>query len=879
MNSSEIRRLFLDYFREKDHLVLPSFSLVPQSDPTLLLVGAGMAPLKAYFTGEKVPPHPRIATCQKCVRTPDIERVGFTSRHATFFEMLGNFSFGDYFKEGAIAMAWELMTEGYRFPEERLYVSIYQEDDEAFFIWRDQIGVPEEKIYRLGKEDNFWEIGLGPCGPCSEIYYDRGPEYGCGGPGCEVGCDCDRYLELWNLVFTQFNKEADGSYTTLENKNIDTGAGLERLAMVLQDVPTFFEIDTVAPLLQHFARKAGVTYGEDDEDDVSLRVITEHSRGVAFLVGDGIIPSNEGRGYVLRRILRRAARFAKLLGIEPPSLYEAMPLVAEHMGDEYPELRDKLEHIMRVVKIEEERFKETLAQGMDLLEQKVASLEKEGHTELSGEDAFKLYDTFGFPLDLTREILGEKGYAVDEEGFRQELEKQRERARAAQEEDEDESPVWQAAKGLSTEFVGYHTLESQAEVTAIVTPSGALQDEVDSQAEEGVCLVLNNTPFYPERGGQVGDKGFIHGPRGKARVVGALPGPDDAVLHQVRVEEGTLARGEQVEARVDEAQRSETARHHTATHLLHKALKEIVGEHVNQAGSLVSPSRLRFDLTHFSQLEEEELRRLEERVNELILANMPLEAFYTTLEEAQQMGAVALFDEKYGEKVRVVKIDDYSMELCGGTHVSATGEIGIFKIVNESGIGSGMRRIEALTGAEAYRYFQQQEEMLRRAASLLRVSPERLPDKLRELLDAQRQLQQKLKKLQQMDTRQHIEDLLQQTDYSIGVPVLSATVEAESMEDLRSYLDRLRDKLQSGIILLGTVNNGKVLLAAAVTRDLVEKGFHAGRLISEVARMTGGGGGGRPDMAQAGGKDPRKLPEALSSVVSIVKEQQEQQGQ
>lgn len=879
MKSSQIRAIFLDFFREKDHLVLPSFSLVPQNDPTLLLIGAGMAPFKPYFTGEKAPPHPRAATCQKCVRTPDIEKVGITSRHATFFEMLGNFSFGDYFKEEAIAWAWELVTEGYKLPENRLYVSIYEQDDEAFCIWRDKIGLPESRIYRLGKEDNFWEIGLGPCGPCSEIYYDLGPEHGCGRPSCQVGCDCDRYLELWNLVFTQYNKEADGSYQPLERKNIDTGAGLERLALVLQGVNNLFEIDTVRPLLDHFAAEAGLAYGEREESDISLRVITEHLRGITFMVADGIMPSNEGRGYVLRRILRRAVRHGKLLQLEGSFLSSAVPLVAELMGEAYPEINEKLDYIVRIVGLEEERFKETLDQGMEILEGHLASLLAKGENVLQGEAAFKLYDTFGFPLDLTKEILGEKGFLVDEKAFERCLEQQRERARAAldnRESGRNDVLLSSLVRGMNTEFVGYEVLSAEGEVLGIADLSrGELLGEVNAENNGGeLYLVLDQSPFYPEKGGQVGDTGVISSKDGTARVKNTLPGPGEQILHLVQIEKGVFRVGDRVSCQVNEKRRFDIARNHTSTHLLHRTLKDLLGEHVNQAGSLVAPDRLRFDFTHFSGLKAEEIEKIEETINTLLRDNLKVGTSYTKLDEALDMGAVALFDEKYANRVRLVRIGDYSLELCGGTHVQYTGEIGIFKILSEGGVGAGVRRIEALTGDGAFRYLAGRDEMLKSSSALLKTSPESLHEKLVELLESQKELQGKIKRFSQKLVKHQVEYILKQTDHSLGIPVLSAQVEAQSMEELREYLDRLRDRMDSGIILLGTQTDGKVLLAAAVTQDLVKKGFHAGKLIGEAARLTGGGGGGRPDMAQAGGKDPQQLPKALSRVIFLVQHQQ-----
>lgn len=868
MKSSDIRDLFLHFFKEKQHLILPSFPLVPQNDPTLLLIGAGMAPLKPYFTGEKQPPNRRIATCQKCVRTPDIEKVGITARHATFFEMLGNFSFGDYFKQEAISWAWELMTKGYRFPEERLYVSVYHEDEESFAIWRDIIGLPAAKIFRLGKKDNFWEIGTGPCGPCSEIYIDRGPRFGCGKAECSVGCDCDRYLELWNLVFTQFNREEDGSYTPLKQKNIDTGAGLERLAVALQGVSSLFEIDIVKPLLDYFADRTGILYGKDEKSDISLRVITEHLRSVAFMTADGIMPANEGRGYVLRRILRRAVRHGKLLGVEGPFLYEAVPLLVELMGKAYPELERNSAFIGMTIRREEERFRDTLGQGMALLEELADNLHEKMDKVLAGQDAFKLYDTFGFPLDLTKEIMAEKGFSVDEDGFNRALEEQRARARAAlaqtREKAEDIDLIAPLLPGKETPFLGYETMEAAGEVMEIIKGEGDM-----------VYLLLDRTPFYPEKGGQIGDTGEIAWNDGAASVTDTIAGPGGEILHLIRINSGTISRKAKVRAVVDEQRRQAIARNHTATHLLHRALKLVLGEHVNQAGSYVGEERLRFDFTHPAALTAEEIYRIETLVNDIVLKNYPVDAFCSSLPEALHMGATALFDEKYGETVRLVRIEDYSLELCGGTHVAFTGEIGMIKILHEGGVGAGMRRLEALTGTGTYRYISRNEQLLKEAVLQLKTSPESLNARLNELLDTQKELQRKVKSLQQQIGLARVESLLDHLDHTPGVPVLSAEVEAPDAETLRIYLDKLRDKIKSGVILLGAVTDGKVIFAAAVTDDLVKEGLHAGRLVTEVARITGGGGGGRPDMGQAGGKEPQKLAQALASATALVSGQRQ----
>ncbi|HHU30189.1 MAG TPA: alanine--tRNA ligase [Firmicutes bacterium] len=867
MLSKDIRATFLDFFQEKDHLVLPGFSLIPQNDPTLLLIGAGMAPLKPYFTGAKKPPHPRVATCQKCVRTPDIDNVGRSSRHATFFEMLGNFSFGDYFKKEAITWAWELVTEGYKMPEDRLYVSVYLDDDEAYDIWHKTIGLPHNRIFRLGKEDNFWEIGQGPCGPCSEIYYDLGPEFGCGRPDCQVGCDCDRYMEIWNLVFTQFDCTADGEYLPLKQKNIDTGAGLERLAVVMQGVRNLFEIDTVRPLLDYFSRITGKAYGTDREKDVSLRIITEHLRGISFMIGDGILPGNEGRGYVLRRLLRRAVRHGKLLGVDEPFLYSAVKIVAAEYGDFYNELVKRQDYIEEVVRLEEERFHETLEQGMKILNELMSAAGSKGI--LSGRDAFKLYDTYGFPIDLTREILAENSLGLDEQGFERELEAQRQRARSAREKGVfgAEGDSYREIAQLNTAFVGYDRTAYSSEILALLKDG----EKVNAAGEGGkVEIVLAATPFYGERGGQQGDTGVITTAHGSAKVVDTIMTPRDQTVHVAEVTTGVLRTGDRAEAVVDKSRRSNTCRNHTATHILHQALREILGEHVRQAGSLVSAERLRFDFNHLNPLTPSQLQAVEQRVNEIIWENVPVTAVVTDREKAGEMGALALFEERYGDAVRVVRVGDYSRELCGGTHVQSTGDIGLFKIVSEGGIGAGVRRIEALTAGAAYRYFAERNAVLEEAASQVKSDPLQLVEKISGLQAEIKELRRENKELKLQMAGREVEELLSRVMAESGVPVLSARVKAANMETLREMADRLKNKLDSGIIILGAESDGKVLLVGAVTADLVSRGFHAGKLVGEIARLTGGGGGGRPDMAQAGGKDPQRLDMALDKVYELV---------
>lgn len=872
MTGNEIRKKFLDFFASKEHLILPSASLIPEKDPSLLLIGAGMAPFKKYFTGQEKPPRPRIATCQKCIRTGDLENVGRTARHHTFFEMLGNFSFADYFKREAITWAWEFMTEVMGLPVEKLWVSVYEEDDEALAIWRDEIGVPAEKIIPLGKADNFWEIGPGPCGPCSEIYYDLGPERGCGSPDCAPGCDCDRYLEVWNLVFTQFDRDEEGNYTPLPKKNIDTGMGLERLAAIMQQVPTNFDTDLIKPIIDKTAALAGISYGVE-ETDISLKVIADHLRAVVYMVADGILPSNEGRGYVLRRLLRRAVRHGKLLGIEGPFLHLVADTVIEIGQEAYPELVEKRDMIRQVIRLEEERFLETLQAGMNILSGYLEEMKKEGQRVLSGDKAFRLYDTYGFPLDLTREIAAEEGLQVDEEGFARAMEAQRERARAARQEADGMlvgEGVYRELAGLEpTTFTGYDTLGGTGRIEAIIR-DGELVSEAPAGAE--VEIVLDQSPFYAEGGGQVGDRGRLTAPgvRIKIKDTRALPG--GVVVHQGQVEEGPVKTGTLVEARVEGELRWATARNHTATHLLHRALRQVLGDHVQQAGSLVDGERLRFDFSHFSAPDKEELKRIEELVNEKILENIPLEIKVMPLEEAQRLGAIALFGEKYGDEVRVVKIGDYSLELCGGTHVPATGAIGSFKVVSEGSIGAGLRRIEAVTGKGVLEYVNNLEGVMARAAAALKTSPEELPERIGALLAGIKEREKELEILKGKLAKLQVSDLLERAVDVEGVKVVAMAVEAKGMEELRSLVDVLRGKLPSGVVLLGAAQQEKVNFVCSVSRDLVERGLHAGNIIKEVARVAGGGGGGRPDMAQAGGKAPERLEDALARGLELIRE-------
>ena len=872
MQSSEIRALFLDFFTGKGHLVMPSFSLIPQNDPSLLLIGAGMAPLKPFFTGERKPPHTRIATCQKCVRTPDIELVGYTGRHATFFEMLGNFSFGDYFKEEAIAWSWELVREIFCLPAEKLWVSTYEEDDEAYRIWRERIGVPAERIVRLGKGDNFWEIGAGPCGPCSEIYYDLGPERGCGGAECAPGCDCDRYLEIWNLVFTQFNREPGGGLTPLKQKNIDTGAGLERLATALQGVGSFYETDLFRPLYDHFSGLAGKA-SPAGGGNIPLRIVTEHSRGIAFMVADGVVPSNEGRGYVLRRLIRRAARQGRLIGLEGSFLAGAVPLLSELMGGVYPEIRERREFVIQVIETEERRFQETLAAGLEILEHYIETLKQKGRKCLPGELAFKLYDTYGFPPDLTSEILSEQDMTVDHDNFKEHLSAQQKRARAARTAAGEGAAggSYTAAEGLETIFTGYDHFAGEAEISLLL-----VEGEPRDSASEGDLLeiFLDRTPFYAEAGGQVGDSGIIETKEGRARIGRAFFTPAGQIVHEGKVEKGHLSTGDGVTARVDGIHRRGICRSHTATHLLHRSLREHLGEHVNQAGSLVSSDRLRFDFTHFKPLTPAEKSHIEETVNRIILENLPVTAERMTLAEAERCGATALFTEKYDrDTVRVVSAGDYSKELCGGTHVRATGEIGLFKLISEEGIGSGMRRIEALTGMGSYRRAAAEGGLLEDLALILKTSPGQLPPKAEELIAANRELERINRQLKERLQGYSIRELLAGVETVEGINVLSAEVRAEDFEELRSMTDLIKNSLPSVVAVLGSVREGKVQLVGTVTADLVRRGLRANSIIADLARRVGGGGGGKPAMAQAGGKDPAALPEALQLVKKLVRKQ------
>lgn len=871
MKASEIRRKYLEFFKEKGHQVEPSASLVPIDDPSLLWINSGVATLKKYFDGRLIPENPRIVNVQKSIRTNDIENVGYTPRHHTFFEMLGNFSIGDYFKKEAIEWAWEFLTDSrwMNLDPDRLSVTIHPEDDEAFEYWR-KMGIPEERIIKL--EGNFWDIGEGPSGPNTEIFYDRGEEFGDPhDPECYPGGENDRFLEIWNLVFSQFNHNPDGTYTPLPKKNIDTGMGLERMASVMQNVPTNYDTDLFQPIIQSISQQAKAAYGEDKKSDIAIRVIADHIRTVVFAIGDEVIPSNEGRGYVIRRLLRRAVRYGHQLGIEGPFLYQLTGTVAKIMEDYYPEPTEKKDFIEQVIRREEERFQETLTDGLNLLEELVYQAKKQNKKQLSGKDVFKLYDTYGFPIDLTEDFAGEHGLLIDRDGFDREMAAQRERARAAQQSVNSMQVQKEVLADLkvASRFVGYNESEVTTKVEAILVQD-QLVDVLES-GDEGL-LILTATPFYAESGGQVADQGWIETDSAQLFVKDVQKGPRGEHVHLVHVERGSIRIGEQVRARIDRERRLSTVKNHTATHLLHQALKDTLGKHANQAGSLVAPDRLRFDFTHMDAISKEEMETIERRVNEQIWRNLDVETMIKPLDEAKAMGAVALFGEKYGSKVRVVKVGDYSLELCGGTHVNHTGEIGLFTIVSEGSIGSGIRRIEAVTGRQAYLHFHQQVAKLREAAAHLKTSVKEVPKKIVQLQAREKELTQQNQALQSILNQNRVLELVDQSVDVNGISVLSVEVEATGVEQLREMVDELRKKMKEGIIVLGTRKDGKVQFVASVSDHYVKKGFHAGKLIKEVASICGGGGGGRPHFAQAGGRSAEQLDQALDFVYRWVKE-------
>ena len=877
---NELRQMFLDFMESKGCLIMKSFSLVPHNDNSVLLINAGMTPLKPYFTGQEIPPRRRVATCQKCIRTGDIENVGHTSRHGTFFEMLGNFSFGDYFKKEAIAWTWEFLTETVGLDPDRLYPSVYLDDDEAFEIWNKQIGVPAERIYRFGKEDNFWEHGAGPCGPCSEVYYDRGEQYGCGKPDCAPGCDCDRYMEVWNNVFTQFENDGNGNYTTLKQKNIDTGMGLERLAVAVQDVDSMFDIDTICALRDEICRIAKKTYHADHEDDVSIRVITDHIRSATFMISDGITPSTEGRGYVLRRLIRRAARHGRRLGIEGAFLADLAKTVEDTSKAGYPELEEKHTFIHAVLKSEEDAFGKTIDQGLRILGELLAEMQEKGTDVLDGARAFELYDTYGFPLDLTKDILEEKNCSVDEEGFDRCMKEQKEKARKARAKSnymgEAESVYNQIDPSVTTEFVGYTAKTCTSPLTVLTTKVDAehFGELVQALAdgEEGT-IIAEKTPFYATMGGQVGDKGFIRTAEGVFEVTDTIPLRGGRTGHVGIVRSGVLRAGDTAEFEVSDPVRTATEKNHSATHLLQKALKTVLGDHVEQKGSYVDGQRLRFDFVHFQAMSAEELRQVEELVNEKIREGLDVTTEVLDIEEARKTGAMALFGEKYGEKVRVVSMGGFSKEFCGGTHVKNTSVIQAFKIVSESGIAAGVRRIEALTGSAVFTYYKKEEEQLHEAAAILKCAPADLTEKIRHLQEELKAARSEAEALKAKAAQASLGDAAADAVEIAGVKVLCRKLEGVDMNSMRNLSDTLREQLGESVIVLASAADGKVSLLAAATDGAMKKGAHAGNLIRSIAKLVGGGGGGRPNMAQAGGKNPAGIDEALEAAKKTAAEQ------
>ena len=872
---NEIREEFLKFFESKDHLRLPSFPLVPRNDNSLLLINSGMAPMKAYFTGQEIPPSKRVTTCQKCIRTGDIDNVGKTARHGTFFEMLGDFSFGDYFKNEIVPWSWEFVTKVLEIPEDRLYVTIYEEDDETGKIWHDVVGLPWDRIVKLGKEDNFWEHGTGPCGPCTEIYYDRGPEYGCDSPTCGVGCDCDRYMEFWNLVLTQFNAEEDGTYTELAMKNVDTGMGLERMATIMQGVDSIFDVDTVKSIRDAVCAKANVEYGKDHKTDVSVRVITDHIRSVTMMTADGVLPSNEGRGYVLRRLLRRAARHGKLLGIEGEFLAELSKSVIACSGEAYPELVEKQDYIFKILSIEENSFYKTIDKGMEILKADMEEMKAAGEKVMSGEKSFRLYDTYGFPVDLTKEILAEEGMEIDEDAFTAEMKAQKERARSARAKSNymgaaetvyNELPV-----ELETAFAGYDVYDvANAKIVALVANEAVAET---AQAGDTVAVFLDRTPFYAESGGQVGDQGVIKTETGVVKVTNCVKVVGGKIAHMGEVTEGLVQVGEMACASISVELRMASSRNHSATHLLHKALRTVLGTHVEQAGSYVSADRLRFDFTHFAAMTADEIKEVERLVNDAIFASYDVHTDEMSIDAARNRGAMALFGEKYGEVVRVVDMGGYSIELCGGAHLKNTAQVGSFKILSENGVAAGVRRIEAVTGKEALKHYQAQEDEIKEICRLVKSTPDKLLSRLEQLLAEQKETAKELEKLKAKMAGGAADEMLSGKVEIGGVAVLAAEVKDMDGNALRTLGDQLKQKLGSGVVVLASGKDGKVNLMAMATDDVVKKGVHAGNIIKAAAAVCGGGGGGRPNMAQAGGKDASKIADALEKAKAVVAEQ------
>lgn len=871
---NELRKMFLDYFESKDHLVMKSFSLVPHNDNSLLLINSGMAPLKPYFTGQEIPPRKRVTTCQKCIRTGDIENIGKTARHGTFFEMLGNFSFGDYFKREAISYSWEFLTKTVGLSPDRLYPSVYEHDDEAFDIWNKEMGIAPERIFKFGKADNFWEHGSGPCGPCSEIYYDRGEKYGCGKPECTVGCECDRYIEIWNNVFTQFDGDGNGNYTELVQKNIDTGMGLERLAVVVQDVDSIFDVDTIQALRAKVCELSGKKYKESYDWDVSIRIVTDHIRSATFMISDGIMPTNEGRGYVLRRIIRRAARHGRLLGIEGEFLANLSDTVIAGSKDGYPELFEKKDFILNVLTQEENKFNKKIDQGLAILADMSEEMKKAGKTELCGADAFKLHDTYGFPLDLTREIMEEKGYTVDEAGFGAAMNEQKEKARAARKETNymgaDATVYEELDPAITSVFVGYDRLEHTSRISAVTT-----ETEITNALTEGETgtIITEETPFYATMGGQSADIGMIYGVEGEFTVLDTVKLSGGKVGAIGKVTKGMLKVGDQVKLSVDEANRNATCKNHSATHLLQKALRTVLGNHVEQAGSFVNGERLRFDFSHFSAMTQDEIQKVEAIVNAEISNMLPVETNEMTIEEAKKTGAMALFGEKYGDSVRVVKMGDFSTELCGGTHVGNTGSIAAFKIIAESGVAAGVRRIEALSGDGVFQYYKELEDKIAILARTLKTTPAGVAEKAEHLMAELKAVQSENESLKSKAAKEALGDVMGQVKEIKGIKLLAVKVAGVDMNGLRDLGDQLKDKLGEGVVVLVSETEGKVNLIAMATDGAMEKGAHAGNLIKGIAGLVGGGGGGRPNMAQAGGKNPAGMDLAIEKVSEILAEQ------
>ena len=875
---NELREKYLHFFETKGHLRLGSFPLVPKDDPSLLLINSGMAPMKKWFLGQEEPPRHRVTTCQKCIRTPDIERVGITARHGTFFEMLGNFSFQDYFKEEVIPWAWEFLTKELEIPADKLYISVYLDDDEAYDIWTKKVGIPEDHMVRFGKEDNFWEHGSGPCGPCSEIYYDRGPEHGCGKPTCKVGCDCDRYMEIWNLVFSQFDSDGKGHYERLPRPNIDTGMGLERLACVMQDVGNLFEVDTVAAVLHHVERISGKHYGDNEKDDISIRVITDHIRSTVFMVSDGILPSNEGRGYVLRRLLRRAARHGRMLGIDHPFLTELVDTVIASSEAGYPELREHESYIKKVVGTEEERFGRTIDAGLNILNNMIEERKAAGETVLSGADVFKLNDTFGFPLDLTKEIAAEAGFTVDEDAFHAEMTKQRERARA--ERLAKDISGWSAdpfgeLTAEPTQFDGYETLRETATVLALSDGeelADAIATDEAGESKEGVLVVLNRTPFYAEMGGQVADYGYITCGDAKLKVTQVKKTPKGYFVHTCELLDGTIKVGDEVIASVDETRRMSICRNHTATHLLQKALREVLGEHVHQAGSYQDEKITHFDFTHFSAVTPEELAEVERKVNEKIFASLPVVIQNLPIEEAKKMGAMALFGEKYGSVVRVVDAGGWSTEFCGGTHVQNTSQIGCFKILSESSVAAGIRRIEATTGYGVLHLLDERTALLTDTAAILKANNLKdLPSRAESITAELKETGKQLDTLKAEIAASKVDGLFENAADVDGVRIISAYLTGTGSDTLREMVDKVRDKAPNAVTVLVGSDGNKTMMAVGVSANAKARGLKAGSLVKKIAAIAGGNGGGKPDFAMAGIRDVSKIDDALNAVPEIVK--------